>query len=142
MKNIFHTLILERNPKYVELLEEKYKINLPPVFKAFVQTFEFGKFSPSSEHFVIHRDKDICYDDFELNLEENIRVFYDQDDLYTKPKLLPIMSSCYHFGICLGIGEKNADQIILYKDIGHFQLISNNILEFITQLKEIHWDDV
>ncbi len=142
-KNIFSTLVLEQNPSYVEELEKKYNIELPPIFKAFVQTFEFGKFEPTPKHRILHSNEKIGYDGFELTLEKYIQVYQDQDDLYINEKLLPIaVSGFYHFGICLGIGKDNTDKIILFEhnyDNG-LTLIANNILEFISQLKEVHWD--
>jgi hypothetical protein len=50
MSNIFSALALEQNPAYVDELEAKYNIQLPPIFKAFVQTFEFVKFNPTPQH--------------------------------------------------------------------------------------------
>ncbi len=46
MSNIFSTLALEQNPAYVDELEAKYNIKFPPIFKTFVQTFEFGNIKP------------------------------------------------------------------------------------------------
>jgi hypothetical protein len=55
---IFATLPLE-NPQYVDALEVKYSIKFPPIFKAFVQTFEFGKFNPSLQHRIIHLNPEL-----------------------------------------------------------------------------------
>jgi hypothetical protein len=60
MSNIFSTLTLEQNPAYVDELEAKYHIQLPPIFKAFVQTFEFGNMNPSPQHLIIHPNQDIA----------------------------------------------------------------------------------
>lgn len=144
-RNIFSTLVLEQNPSYVEELEKKYNIELPPVFKAFVQTFEFGKFKPSPKHRILHINNKIGYDGFELTLEKYIGVYKDQDDLYINEELLPVaVSGFYDFGICLGIGKDNSDKIILFEhnyDNGLTE-IASNILEFISQLKEVHWDSI
>ncbi len=141
MKNIFASLILEKNPEYINDLEEKFKVKLPPIFKAYVKTFEFGKFNPTPKHTVIHSNEKICYDDFARSLNRVIEIYLSQDEIYTKPKVLPIIGSCYHHGICLGIGKENADKIFLYEDpTVELKLISNNILEFISELKEVHWD--
>lgn len=140
-KNIFSTLVLEQNPSYVEELEKKYNIQLPPIFKAFVQTFEFGKFEPTPKHKIMHSNEDIGYDGFGLNLEKDIKIYFNQGDTYTKPKVLPIITSgFYHYGICLGIDNNNADKIFLFEDPEEITLIANNILEFTSQLKEVHWD--
>ncbi len=139
MKNIFSTLLLEENPSYVEELEKKYHIKFPPVFKAFVQTFKFGEFEPTSQHKIKHSDEEIGYDGFNSSLERTIEIYFDQDELYTEPKVLPIIiSGFYHFGICLGLNQDNADKIFLYEDHDEFIMIANNILEFISQLKEVH----
>ncbi|GAA3522701.1 hypothetical protein GCM10022393_41670 [Aquimarina addita] len=141
MKNIFSTLVLEQDPSYVEKLEKKYDIELPPVFKAFVQTFKFGEFEPTSQHDVIHKDEKIGYDGFNTSLERSIEVYNSQGEFYTKPKLLPIIiSGFYHQGICLDL-KKKPDQILLMKDHNDLVLVANNILEFISQLQEVHWND-
>lgn len=141
MSHIFSTLILEDNPAYVEELEKKYNIELPPVFKAFVQTFKFGEFNPTPKHDVIHKDEKIGYDGFNTSLETAIEVYNSQGEFYTKPMLLPIIiSGFYHQGICLSLNN-NPDQILLVKDHNDIVLIANHVLEFISQLKEIHWDD-
>lgn len=138
-RNIFSTLVLEQNPSYVEELEKKYNIELPPVFKAFVQTFEFGKFQPLPEHKIIHPNEEICYDGFLYTLEENMDLYKDYNELYVQPKLLQIANSCYQNGICLDIEN---DKILLYKDIKDYVVISENILHFFSQLKQVHWDSI
>lgn len=142
-RNIFSTLVLEQNPSYVEELEKKYNIELPPVFKAFVQTFEFGKFEPSPNHDIIHSNEKIGYDEFNTSLEKSMEVYLNQDTIYTKQKTLPIIiSGFYHYGICLNLDKHNADKIILFEDYDKHTLVANNILEFISQLKEVHWDSI
>ncbi|MFK7900273.1 MAG: SMI1/KNR4 family protein [Cyclobacteriaceae bacterium] len=139
-KNIFSTLVLEQNPSYVEELEKKYNIELPPIFKAFCQTFKYGKFNPSPKHDIEHTNDDIGYTGIELNLEECILVGLDEPEMYVDLNLFPIIvSGYYHFGICLGFGKDNADQILLYQDHDNLALVANNILEFIRQLNETPW---
>lgn len=134
-RNIFSTLVLEQNPSYVEELEKKYNIELPSIFKAFVQTFEYGKFNLTPGHNIIHSNEDLGYDGFGRSLERDIKIYFNQDEIYTNPQLLPIISSgFYHHGICLSL--KN-DNIILFKGYEEHSLIAQNILEFITQLREI-----
>jgi len=141
MSNIFATLVLEQNPSYVEELEKKYNITLPPVFKAFCQTFQYGKFKPTPKHDIIHTNEYIGYEEFGDNLEGEIKICFGEPELYAEKKFLPIITSgYYHFGICLGFGKENADQILLYEDHNKIILVANNILEFISQLKEVHWD--
>lgn len=116
MKNIFSTLVLEQNPAYVDRLEAKYDIQLPPVFKAFCRTFQYGKFEPSPKHKIKHIDKNIGYDGFGRNLERELKIGFGEPELYTDLHLFPIVTSgYYHFGICLGFGKENADQILLYQ---------------------------
>ncbi len=139
--NIFATLSIEQNPAYVDELEAKYNIQLPPIFKAFVQTFEFGKFNPSPQHRIKHPNKELGYEGFDLTLEESIKIYFEQGDYYQKDKILPIVTSgMYPGGICLGIDSKNSDKIFLYKDYEELLLIAPDILQFIIQLKEVHWD--
>ena len=145
MSHIFSTLVLEQNPAYVDELEAKYNIQLPPVFKAFVQTFEFGKFVPRPEHKIKHpNNKHIGSIAFDLTLEEVLNVYLEQGDYYQSDKVLPIITSgIYASGICVGIADNNRDEITLYvAGIDEkLRLISPNILQFISELKEIHWDD-
>lgn len=141
--NIFATLSLEQNPAYVEELEEKYNIQLPPIFKAFVQTFEFGKMKPSPEHWIKHPNKELGYEGFDNTLEEKINIYFEQGDYFLAPKAFPIITSgLYPGGICLGMGNDNKDQVLLYVDHLEFLLIAPDIFQFIKQLKEIHWNSI
>jgi hypothetical protein len=145
MSNIFSTLVLEQNPAYVDELEAKYNIQLPPIFKAFVQTFEFGKFNPSPQHKIKHPNKDYGSIAFDLSLEEVLNVYIEQGNYYQNDKILPIITSgIYASGICVGISDKNMDTIFLYvAGIDEkLRMISPNILQFIAELKEIHWDNL
>ena len=103
-KHILH-FSFRTKPSYVEELEKKYNIELPSVFKAFVQTFEFGKFEPQNEHEVIHTNKKVGYDGFELTLEQCVKV-YKSDDQYLENGVIPIASCIYSGGICLGIQQQ------------------------------------
>jgi len=141
--NIFGTLSLEKNPQYVDVLEAKYNICLPPIFKAFVQTFEFGKFNPSPQHKIKHPNKDLGSIAFDLNLDEVLNVYVEQGDYYQNDKLLPIITSgIYASGICVGISDNNKDAIFLYVASINEKTrnISSNILQFIAELEEVHWD--
>lgn len=143
MANIFSTLEIETNPSYVNELEQTHFIKLPPIFKAFVTTFQFGKFKPTPEHYILHSNEEIGYDGFNTSLANVITVYQEQEELYQNQELFPIIiSGIYHFGICLGIGENNSDKIYLFEDHDDLTLIADNILEFISQLKEVHWDSV
>jgi len=139
--NIFGTLSLEQNPKYVDELEERYSIKLPPIFKAFVQTFEFGKFNPSPQHKIVHPNKELGYEGFDNTLEEKINIFFEQGDYFQEPRIFPVITSgMYPGGICVGMDEDNKDKVFLY--IGHLELllIAPDIFQFIKQLREVHWD--
>lgn len=145
MSNIFSTLTLEQNPAYVDALEAKYNILLPPIFKAFVQTFEFGKFNPSPQHRIIHPNSDFGFDGMENNLENKFIAYTEVGEYYQDPKVLPIIpSGIYAGGICLGISDFNLDNIFLYVDGLHekLRLISPDIFQFIKQLQEVHWDSI
>lgn len=143
--NIFGTLSLEQNPKYVDELEEKYSIKLPPIFKAFVQTFEFGKFNPTHEHFIIHPNEDLGYDGMEENLENKFIAYTTVGEYFQVPKMFPIIpSGIYGGGFCIGLTGENTDKLFLYVDGANeiFRQIAPDIFQFIKQLKEVHWDNV
>lgn len=140
MSNIFSILELESNPSYVEELEKKYAINLPPIFKAFVKTFRYGKLQPTPEHYIIHTNEEIGFDGFNHSLEKVFLVYREQGELYKTPELLPvIISGFYHFGICLGIGNDNSDKIFLFEDHDELIPVAENILEFISNLKKVRY---
>lgn len=144
MSNIFSTLVLEQNPAYVDELEAKYNIQLPPIFKAFVQTFEFGKFNPSPQHKIIHPNKELGYNGFEHSLEKKIKIYNDPDFEYKDLSILPIIpSGIYQYGICVGLEKEKKDAIYLYVDGASeiLRLIAPNVLQFISEFKEIHWDN-
>ncbi len=143
--NIFGTLVLEQNPAYVDELEEKYNIQLPPIFKAFVQTFEFGKMNPSPQHLIIHPNKDLGFDGMEDNLENKFIAYTDSGDYYHVPKVFPIIpSGIYAGGFCVGLSSENKDKILVnFETIENkFEVIATDILHFIAELKEVHWDSV
>jgi hypothetical protein len=143
--NIFATLILEQNPAYVDELEAKYNIQLPPIFKAFVQTFEFGKFNPSPQHIVIHPNKDLGYDGMEENLENKFIAYNEAGDFFQVPKAFPVIpSGIYGSGFCVGLFGEHTDKILVnFETIENkFEVIAPNILQFISELKEVHWDSI
>lgn len=145
MSNIYSTLVLEQNPAYVDELEVKYNIPLPPIFKAFVQTFEFGKFNPSPQHRIIHPNKELGYTNFEHSLEKKFKIYSDVDFKYKQLGILPIIpSGIYQYGICVGLENEKKDAIYLYVDgvSETLRLIAPNILKFISEFKEAHWDTI
>jgi SMI1-KNR4 cell-wall len=143
--HIFANLSLEKNPQYVDELEIKYSIKLPPIFKAFVQTFEFGKFNPSPQHLIIHPNKDLGYDGFEHSLERKITIYNEAGEYFQTPKMFPIATSgIYGGGFCVGLEGDFIDKICVnFETIENkFEVIAPNILQFIAELKEVHWDTV
>jgi len=139
--HIFGTLILEQNPAYVDELEVKYNIQLPPIFKAFVQTFEFGKFNPIPQHHIIHPDEDLGYEGFRLNLQERIEVYLKTGNYYQNDKMLPIITSGIHNGgICISL---NNDQIYVLNEMRdeRFVKVAINIFSFVSQLQQINYLD-
>ncbi|MFQ3576823.1 MAG: SMI1/KNR4 family protein [Cytophagales bacterium] len=139
MSNIFSTLVLEQNPAYVDELEAKYNIQLPPIFKAFVQTFEFGKFVPRPNHHIIHPNEDLGYEGFRLNLNERFDVYLNTGSYYQNDKMLPIITSGIHNGgICVSL---NNDKIYVLNEMTkeRFIEVSNNIFSFIAQLQQINY---
>ena len=145
MSHIFNTLSLEKNPQYVDELETKYSIKLPPIFKAFVQTIEFGRFNPSPQHKIIHPNRELGYNGFENSLEKKMKIFNDLEYEYATLRVFPIIpSGVYQHGICVGLEKEMSDRIVLFVDGRNeiIRLISPNILHFITELKEVHWDSI
>lgn len=143
--NIFATLSLEQNPAYVEELEAKYNIQLPPIFKAFVQTFEFGKFNPSPQHIIIHPNQNLGYDGFNQSLETKFTIYQEQGDYFQKDSMMPIASSgIFGSGICVCLQGENKDILFVNTETieNKFEVVAPNILKFIAELKEIHWDTV
>lgn len=141
--NIFGTLVLEQNPAYVDDLEAKYNIQLPPIFKAFVKTFEFGKSNPAPQHRIIHPNKELGFDGIEQTLETKINIYLEQGDYFQTDKMLPIIQSgIYGSGICVCLSGNDADKLFInFETIENkFDVIAPNILQFIAELKEVHWD--
>lgn len=143
--NIFGALVLEQNPKYVNELEAKYNIQLPPIFKAFVQTFEFGKMNPSPQHKIKHPNKELGFGGIENNLQNKFIAYTESGEYYLEKQMFPIIQSgIYSGGFCLGLIGENIDKIYLYTEDwdNKFELVADNILQFISQLKEVHWDNI
>ncbi len=144
-KNIFSTLVLEQNPSYVEELEKKYNIQLPPVFKAFCEVFALTSIQPSDNHYLLYQDKEVGFEEFEQSLEELISVYITQGEYYQNNKMLPIATSGIHSGgICIGLEGKDQDKIFVDNESynNRFQPIASNILDFINKLYEVHFDNV
>ena len=143
--NIFATLSIEQNPAYVDELEVKYNIQLPPIFKAFVQTFEYGILKISPQHIIIHPNRDLGYDGMEGNLENKFIAYKESGDFFQVPKAFPIIpSGIYGSGFCVGLTGEYTDKILVnFETIENkFEVIAPNILQFIAELKEVHWDTV
>ncbi|HEY8898679.1 MAG TPA: SMI1/KNR4 family protein [Niastella sp.] len=143
--NIFATLSLEQNPQYVGELEAKYSIKLPPILKAFLETFEFGKLTPSPQHTILHPNRDLGFDGMEDNLENKFIAYTEAGDYFQAPKVFPIIpSGIYGSGFCIGLTGENTDKVLInFETIENkFEVIAPNILQFIAQLKEVHWDSI
>lgn len=147
MKNIFRNfdLVPENEKGYVTELEEEFNISLPPVFKAFCQTFFLKSIRPSDSHYLLYQDEEVGFEAFEQSIEELISVYLEQGEYYQQSKMLPIATSGIHSGgICVGLDGASKDKIFVNNEVyaNRFQLISDNILDFTTKLYEVHFDDI
>ena len=143
--NIFSTLSLEQKKQYVDGLEAKYSIKLPPILKAFVETFEFGKFTPSPQHLIIHPNNDLGFDGMESNLENKFIAYTEMGDFFQVPKVFPLIpSGIYSSGFCIGLTGESIDKVLVnFETIENkFEVVAPNILQFIAQLKEVHWNSI
>ena len=141
MTNIFGTLLLKQNPQYVEELEAKYNIQLPPIFKAFVKTFEFGKMISEPNHCIIHPNEELGYEGFRLSLEERLKVYHSVSNYYLNNKMLPIITSGIHDGgICISLVN---DKIYVLNEMTdeRFVEVAQDILIFFSQLQQINFLD-
>jgi len=104
-----------------------------------------GKFNPTPKHWIKHPNEDLGYDGFDLTLEENINVFLEQGDYYQKPNVISFATSgIYGSGFCIGLSGVHSDKILINTETieNVFEVISPNILQFIAELKEVHWDSI
>ena len=138
--NPFQHFEIRPDKKHVSELEEKFQIQLPPIFKIFNETFILESFAqPNREGFwVNYPDDEVGFSGFDCSLEFNIDNYlkeYAHNNIFKG--LLPFASSgIYPSGICVGLEGANRDKICIQVEINNWEVkvINENIFEFIQDL--------
>ena len=144
MKNLFGNFQLIPNDQkgYIEELEKKYNISLPPIFKAFNQTFIINSLKPDQDHHLYHLDEELGFEKFDFSIIEIIKLYLDVGEPHKTYKMLPIATSSMHSGgICVCLDDLNNDKIFINDEMSseQFTLIANDILDFISQIKQFNY---
>ena len=138
--NPFQHFEIRPDKKHVSELEEKFQIQLPPLFKLFNETFILESFKqPNLDGFwVNYPDEEVGFSDFECSLEFNINNYIEQ---YAPNEMLSGLmpfatSGIYHNGICVGLEGIYRDKICIQIEINNWEVkvINENIFEFIQDL--------
>lgn len=132
----------------IEEIQIKNNIQLPPIFKLFIETFELDyekierdklikegeKFPYYLSDFIYEPDKNINFAGFN-SIETIIKIKEDDED-WVKNKYLPIGYCSFNGGLLVGTIGENIDKIILhdYEREPYFRVIANDIFEFVKGL--------
>jgi SMI1 / KNR4 family (SUKH-1) len=132
----------------IELIEQKYDIKLPPIYKLFVKTFHIGEDLIYSDkylnpldnqiyhcnYFVYEQDKAVMFGGFN-DVEKSISL-KNEVEKWIEYNYIPIGYCGFNGGILLAINGAEADNIILHDFDGEveFRKIANNVFEFVQGL--------
>ena len=142
-KNIFGNfdLVPENEKGYVVELEKEFNISLPPVFRAFCQTFILNALKPDENHHIIHPNEELGYEGFQKTLRQRLTIYLNAGDYYKSHEMLPIATSGIHAGgICVSI-ENDSIYVLNEMTDERFVKISDNILNFIKELYQLNYLD-
>lgn len=147
----FRDTVLDTDP-----LEVKYGIALPPIYRSFISVFK-----PYFAHLKIKKDNN-GYRSFVVPLYSSLKLeeyTIDNDELSfdsfmelekvlklhsRNPRFLEeylfIAEQGYSDGLMLGIGQENQDKIYHNNDTESPEFFANNIFEFLSDMKLVHYD--
>ncbi len=150
-KSLFKVLIFRKEVLDIQDLEERYKIKLPPIFRAFITVFEpyfsYEKYhkTESSKYIPF---TNLIYSHLELDnyTAENdsfgLESFKEVEEMFTfEPSnkgflkdLLFIANHGYSGGLMVGIGAHNKDMIFHNSNSKIITFIAGNIFELIHKM--------
>lgn len=132
-------VVSDNEKGYVEKLEQKYSISLPPIFKAFCKAVYLNSLKADEGYRLYHPDEELGFDGFEFTLNELLSYYLEVGEPHTKFKMIPIATSDIHAGgICLCYDGINSDKIFVNDEMSNDQFVevATDILDFISQLKQ------
>lgn len=145
MKNLFGNfeLVPENEKGYVEELEKEFDISLPPVFKAFCQTFVLNSLKPDKDYRIFHPDEELGFYGFDFKIKELLDYFQEVGEPHSERKMLPIaISSIHSGGICVCLkSNSDIDKIFVNDEMSddEFVEVSSDIFDFISQLDQFNF---
>jgi hypothetical protein len=134
----------------IELLEDKFKIKIPPLYKLFIKTFHVGNIPLETDKLIINKqvfDGNCVITEFERNnimfvdfisIEQSLSIrkeMFDEDDAINIEGYIPIIRTASNAIIHIGSKGLEADKLILDSDHPErFKILGVNIFEFVQTL--------
>lgn len=146
MKNIFGNfeLVPEIEKGYVEDLEKEFNIILPPIFKAFCQTFILNSLKPDEGHHIYHPDENLAFDEIEYDLRNLMKSFLNESDYIKESKMFKFATSEIHSGgIVISLEGKDIDKVFIdiENESTRFTFVAESIFDFITQIQQYDYSN-
>ena len=138
---LLKTRLINKPCEDLDALEQKYDIKLPPLYRLYYQTFEPKLITPN-RGVIYYPDGNVGFEYFNESIENTIKIFKAEPTNY-KGCMLPVITSGMHTGgICVCISGENHDKIYIDNEMfdDQFELIADNIFEFVKGLMEVPAD--
>lgn len=142
MRKGFELLETRLMNEIIDLNRFENDIKIPQLYRLFLQTFKLP-LKKSNKFIAYFLDEEVGFEDFSSDLERIIKI-YKSEESYHNFSMLPIISSGIHSGgICVCLEGENQDKIYLDNETydGRFQLLANNIFEFVRGIIELEDGD-
>ncbi len=97
---------------------------------------------PNDNNHLYHPDEELGFEQFDFSLNQIFDYFEDIGEPHTVMNMLPIATSSIHSGgICVCLNGKNIDKIFVNDEMSteQFTLVANDILDFISSVKEFNY---
>ncbi len=134
----------------IKLIESSLGFSLPPLYKLFIETFYVGEknlftekvfisslgyFRDLSYYYFLHNGETIGFSYF-INIEKAIEVYSSNylTDYHYERNYFPFAVSDGG-GLCVGTKDEEIDKIVWDDPYGGYQVIANNVFEFIRGIK-------
>lgn len=146
MKNIFGNfdLVPENEKGYVAELEKEFNTSLPPIFKAFCQTFVLNSLKPDENHHIFHLDENLAFDEIESDLRNLMKSYLNESDYIKESKMFKFATSEIHSGgILISLEGDYIDKVFvdIENESNRFTLVAESIFDFITQIQQYDYSN-
>jgi hypothetical protein len=118
-----------------EALEKAFNLEFPPLFRVFIETFKIETFKFQG---IVHTHENVGFHHFKNPIEKFLAIYKEQGWYYQERQMLPFAISGQHSGgICVGMNGDERDKIFIDNEMydGRFEIIANNVFEFVRGLQ-------